>query len=304
VRARNPYTLRKLKEARQLPPHSGPLADANIGFHKTYTRLVEQTLAQLGDSVPVLVMIGNDLVLLCDGKSMQKEVIPSRYHELKALAHMAFGIELTLTANGSGPLAEVTATELSEKRDQTLKARKAVDALATDAASQTPVELLQRALALIERTLGDNAIHLSRLQEELRALASLALEIARLAVRIELKQLHAVVERWREHLGEKRCADLYVVICGNHQPRYREAASQYFARLLHRAEGFAAECEDRWLFGDGLVNIAAALDLLARHIVDQRASRLLFGDRRRLQEDFLADAATRELKEVLPPGRR
>ncbi|MGB9155449.1 MAG: hypothetical protein WCB20_03085, partial [Chthoniobacterales bacterium] len=47
-----------------------------------------------------------------------------------------------------------------------------------------------------------------------------------------------------------------------------------------------------------------ALDLLARHIVDQRASNLLFGDRRRLQEDLLADAASAEVRKLFPkvPG--
>ena len=64
----NPYTQRKLAEARDLPPRNGPFAKINIGFHKTYTRLVEQVLAQLGDNVPVVVLIGDDATLLCDGQ--------------------------------------------------------------------------------------------------------------------------------------------------------------------------------------------------------------------------------------------
>jgi hypothetical protein len=43
----NPYTQRKLAEARDLPLRNGPFAKINIGFHKTYTRLVEEVLAQL-----------------------------------------------------------------------------------------------------------------------------------------------------------------------------------------------------------------------------------------------------------------
>jgi hypothetical protein len=34
--------------------------------------------------------------------------------------------------------------------------------------------------------------------------------------------------------------------------------------------------------------------------IDQRASNLLFGERRRLQEDLLADAATAELRKLFP----
>ena len=137
----------------------------------------------------------------------------------------------------------------------------------------------------------------------IRALASHALETAQLAVCIELEQLHALIGRWRNDLGEGRWAGLYVVICGAHQPRYREATCQYFGRLLHQPEGSAAEREDRLVYAEGLCDINAALDLLARHIVDQRASNLLFGDRRRLQEDLLADAANTEVRKLFPKVR-
>jgi hypothetical protein len=56
----NPYTQRKLAEARDLPPRNGTFAAINVGFHEIYTRLVEQVLAQLGDSVAVVVLIGDD----------------------------------------------------------------------------------------------------------------------------------------------------------------------------------------------------------------------------------------------------
>jgi hypothetical protein len=120
---------------------------------------------------------------------------------------------------------------------------------------------------------------------------------------IELEQLHTLIGRWRNHLGERRWAGLYVVICAAHQPRYREATCQYFGRLLHQPEGHGAEREDRLVYGEGLCDVDAALDLLARHIVDQRASNLLFGDRRRLQEDLLADAASTEVRKLFPKVR-
>jgi hypothetical protein len=80
----NPYTQRKVAEARDLPPRNEPFAAANIGFHESYTRLVEQVLAQLGDSVPVIILIGDDATLLCDGggsasKSYQPATTSSRH---------------------------------------------------------------------------------------------------------------------------------------------------------------------------------------------------------------------------------
>jgi hypothetical protein len=295
----NPCTQRKLAEARDLPPQNAPFAAINVGFHVTYTRLVEQVLAQLGESVPVVVLIGDDATLLCDGGEQREQVIPARYHELKALAHLAFGVQLTLMANGSGRLTELTANELHEKRVQIREAQAAVNT-ASSVATKAPAELLCRARTLVDRVLDEGVVDFDRLHEHVRALASHALETAQLAVCIELEQLHALLGRWRNDLGERRWAGLYVVICGAHQPRYREATCQYFGQLLHQPDGYGAEREDRLVYGEGLCDVNTALDLLARHIVDQRASNLLFGDRRRLQEDLLADAANTEVRKLFP----
>ncbi len=307
MKAPNPYTQRKLAEARDLPPRNGPFSAFNIGFHATYTRLVEQVLDQLGKGVPVVVLIGDDATLLCDGGEQREQVIPAHYHELKALAHLAFGVQLTLMANGSGHLTELTSSELHEKRAQIREAQAAANGSTSCASSsirmKAPAELLCRARALVDRALAEGVVDFDRLQEHVRALASNAFDTAQLAVCIELEQLHALLGRWRNDLGEKRWAGLYVVICGAHQPRYREATCQYFGRLLHQPEGSAAEREDRMVYGEGLCDVEAALDLLARHMVDQRASNLLFGDRRRLQKDLLADAASAEVRKLFPKVR-
>ena len=307
----NPYTQRKLAEARELPPRDGPLAAINVGFHETYTRLVQQVLAQLGDSVPVVVLTGDNATLLCDTREEREQVVPGRYHELKALAHLAFGIQLTLMANGSGRLTELSASELHRTRAQIREAHAAASGLSDSESSaptlnfelKAPAELLCRARALVDRVLAEGLVDFKRLEEPVRAFASSALEIARLAVCIELEQLHALLGRWRNHLGETRWAGLYVVICGGHQPRYREATCQYFRRLLHQPETYGAEREDRLVYAEGVCDLDAALDLLARHIVDQRASSFLFGDRRRLQEDLLADAASTEVRKLFPRVR-
>ena len=247
----SPCTQGKLAEARNLPPQNAPFAAINVAFHETYTRLVEQVLAELGESVPVVVVIGDDATLLCDGGEQREQVIPARYHELKALAHLAFGVQLTLMANGSGRLTELTANELHEKRAQIREAQAAVNtassASTVTVAPTAPAELLCRARTLIDRVLEEGVVDFDRLHEHVRALASHALETAQLAVCIELEQLHALLGRWRNDLGERRWAGLYVVICGAHQPRYREATCQYFGQLLHQPDGYGAGLRRRSL---------------------------------------------------------
>ncbi|MDG2014536.1 MAG: hypothetical protein P8J33_13595, partial [Pirellulaceae bacterium] len=115
----------------------------------------------------------------------------------------------------------------------------------------------------------------------------------------ELDIMHASVTKWQNQMGSKKWSGLYVVVCGNHQPRYRAAALQYFERILGEQEGVAAEMEDRLIFGESVRDIAGVTDLLARHIVDQRAALIFFEDPRRLQKDLLADVATEYLNELL-----
>src|ERR1051325_10554683 len=301
----NLYTQRELAGIGNVPPHNEPFAAINLSFHQTYTRLVEQVLAQLGQGIPVIVLIGDDATLLFKGAEQREQVIPGRYHELKAVGHLAFGVQLTLMANGSGDLSEVTTSELHEKRAQIheMQTNGFPGCGPSSGTTKAPAELLCRARALVDRVLEERVIHFERLQEHIGALASYALQTAQLAVCMELEQLHAVLTGWRNNLGERSWAGMYVVICGAHQPRYREAACQYFGRLLNQSEGSAAEREDRLIYAEGHCDVDSALDLLARHIVDQRASNLLFGDRRRLQEDLLADAASTEVRKLLPKMR-
>lgn len=303
----NPYTQSELAQARNVPPRNEPFAAINVSFHESYTRLVEQVLAQLGNSVPVVILIGDDATLLYDSRERREQFIPARYHELKALGHLAFGVQLTLMANGSGRLTDVTVSELHGKRVQIQEIQAIINASQSGASRsptmKAPDELLCHARALVDRVLEGGVVDFDRLQEHFRALASPALETAQLAVCIELEQLHALLERWHDDLGERLWAGMYVVICGAHQPRYREAACQYFGRLLRQPEGPAAEREDRLVYAEGLCDVDSALDLLARHIVDQRASSLLFGDRRRLQQDLLADAASKEVRKLFPTIR-
>src|SRR5262245_50626485 len=214
----NSYTRRELAEARNLPPPNEPFAAINVSFHKTYTRLVEQVLAQLGDSVPGVVMIGDDATLLCNGAEQREQVIPAPYHELKAIGHLAFGVQLTLMANGSGRLTELTKSELHEKRTQIREAQAAINALPACGSSSpktnAPAKLLCRTRSLVDRVLAEGVVDFERVQEHVRVLASHALETAQLAVCIELEHLHALLGRWRNDFGERRWAGLSVVICG------------------------------------------------------------------------------------------
>ena len=88
-----------------------------------------------------------------NGAEQREQVLPARYHELKALDYLAFGVQLILMANGSGRLTDVTAKELHEKRGQ-IQAIQPVINGSFVCASKAPAELLCRARMLVDRVLA------------------------------------------------------------------------------------------------------------------------------------------------------
>ena len=106
--------------------------------------------------------------------------------------------------------------------------------------------------------------------------------------------------RWRGTLDEDDWPAIYVVVAGGHQSRYRETSLQYFQTLLHEREGMGAAMEDRVIFAEDIEDEEEMLSLLAKHINDQVSSNAFFGNRTRMQQDFLADATAQYLKELLP----
>ena len=64
------------------------------------------------------------------------------------------------------------------------------------------------------------------------------------------------------------------------------------ARVLRR--------EDRVIYAEHVQEPKAAMDLLARHLVDQQASNDLFGTSTRLQQDLMSDGAEEYLVDLLP----
>ena len=299
----NPHTAKKLSEASSFAPKSGPLSDANADFHVTYNQLVNEGTARLGTTVPVVILLGGHLILVHEGTETTEHTIPPDYHRLKAYSHVAFGLQLALMANGEGSLSDNVADQLRSKLKHI---KTAVDEIPNDElpAEQlvAPAEVLQLSATMINETLHADKVDMSLVVQFARNVAPLVLQNAAFAVRAELNRMHELVSVWRKQLGEETWQNLYVVICGGHQPRYRDAAKQYFQRLLHEVDGLGAEMEDRVLYGEGIRDVDGAMDLLARHVIDQEASNMFFGNKNRLQEDLLADVATEYLKELLPDG--
>jgi hypothetical protein len=296
----NPYTRKKFEAIHTYDPYESVITALNQDFHHSYNLLIHETHNSLGLEVsPVIVMEGDRLTLLHDGNQETTEVIPHLYHLLKSISHISFGIYIALANNGYGPLKEEVRQDLLAKSGLITEALSILD--------EEPIPInhlesqrrtLENGLTMIEGVLASGEVESARISTFGRESVPDYLENAALTVSLELDVLHETVMKWKKSIGSENWQNVYIVVCAGHQARYRQASMQYFQRLLHDQEGPGADLEDRVVYAEHIHDIDAALDLLARHIIDQRASVELFSDKTRLQQDLMSDGAAAYLNEL------
>ena len=298
----NPFTKQKFDAIETYDKYEDAITDLNRAFHESYNNLVHNTFESLGKAnAPVIVMFHEDVILFHDGKEERINVIPKLYHQVKGIGHVSFGVLVSLADNGYGALKPEIGERLEHQKyliERGLKYLE-IDPLPMKyVASQRLI--LENARDMIAAVLATNEVTHDRVQAFAKANAPLYLEGAAIGARLEIETLHETVMNWRDRLGDLHWEDIYVVICAAHQGRYRETTLQYFQRLLYEEAGLAAEKEDRVIYAEHIDDPIAALELLARHIVDRQASIDLFDDPNRLQEDLMSDGAAAYLEELLP----
>lgn len=298
----NPFTREKFEAIDSYDHYEGVIKELNQSFHYSYNVMIHKTHETLGkETTPVIIMAHEEVILFHKGRKEKVNIIPQLYHQLKAIGHVSFGVYVTLANNGFGPIDGDIREDLVNKSYLISQAigYLEVNPLPEDY-METQMNTLRSAQSIINEVISSGEITEPRLQEFCDENASWYLESAAVSARLEIDSLHNTVMKWKEQMGEDNWERLHVVVCAAHQGRYREATLQYFQRLMDEEEGLGAQMEDRVVYAEHISEPGPALDLLARHIVDQQASRDLFKDRMRLQKDLMADGAHDYLMEILP----
>jgi hypothetical protein len=267
--------------------------DLNEAFHHNYSQAIVKSHHSLGLAhTPVIIVSGDHVTLYYDGKQEQELIIPPLYRQVKSISHLSFGIYVTLANIATGQLSEEVRTDLTYQLELINRGAAILDQL--DIPSDfiaLQLNTLYAAAEILNDVLERDRVEEERVREFGRVSAPLYLDNAALAARLELDELHQVIGRWRAQIGPDDWQKVYVVICAAHQARYRETTKQYFQRLFHEDESLDASTENHVIYAEHVYENEAALQLLARHLVDQKTSLVLFGDRKRLQEDLMADGA-------------
>jgi hypothetical protein len=298
----NPFTREKFEAITTYDQYEGAITDLNQSFHESYNNLIHRTFEKLGkENTPVIIMSHEEVMLFHRGEQETINVIPKLYHQLKGIGHVSFGVYVTLADNGYGELREDIRRNLEHQKNLIERGLSYLDIEPLPMKYMpTQRKILETALEIIDQVLDSGRVVEEQVVEYGRKSAPWYLEGAAISARLEIDELHKTVMNWKEQMGEENWENIHVVVCAAHQGRYREATLQYFQKLLGEEEGLAAEMENRVIYAEHIDEIKAAMDLLARHMVDQRASIDLFGSCTRLQRDLMSDGAREYLKELLP----
>jgi putative intracellular protease/amidase len=276
----------------QYAPREGLLSALNHYFHKDYESLVELTTLSLEHAgTPVIIAAGDELFLRHRGLREVARIIPPLYHQLKAIGHMVFGIHLSLEVRAPNGLNE---TELFEILQQQYLLKAVLSNLTDEGipneVSEAQAVLLSKASDLLTEVLRTRAVDRATLREFARTTGVMMVDNNRRAQRAALDGLHAAVTAWLARMTEDVRAKLFVVVCGSHQSRSQDITMEYFQRLLGEQATTGAAHEHRVIYSESFGE-DGALDLIARHIIDQDAGEAFFGDRMRMQRDLLSEGA-------------
>gem|GEM_PF-191476 len=276
--------------------------EINVNFHLHYNQLVQKTKKQiLQGQMPVLIAFGNNIKLLYKGQEKTSRVLPAQYHSLKSIGHLALGLYTASLNYQSEGLSSVEIDQLTKEKDLITEALSNLQIVSIPPDIITDQKkIIDESIKFLDQIIEEENISTSHLNSFTSVVSPYLLEGAAVAAQLELKNLHEIVTKWRNQIKDSDWRNVKILICGPHQPRHGHVTTQYFRRLLNEKAKVGAVGEDRIIYAENKFDQDSVIDLLARHIIDQKAAEAFFNDKFRLQRDLLQDGAKRYLDQLFP----
>ncbi|CAN5452469.1 hypothetical protein BH10PLA2_BH10PLA2_27400 [soil metagenome] len=270
-------------------PVADPLLTLNEAFREAYARCRQQMIDCSG---PIIVVEGDNLVLIRDGKRTEVRVIPELFHTLKAVSHVPLAEFVMLTPVVGESLDEATSKALQGYRERVVRAEGVLPTRGLpEPILRRQQEIIKASLVFLDSVLQKKQVSRAGLDTFAREQGPKLLANAADAAQAELDALEQQMKTWHATLSEAEWSRFRVVIMGSAMPRTGNLAIQYFAQLLNeKGEG------KRILYAEALFDEKRAVNLLGTHLVDTGIGTSFFNDPARMHRDLLADAATEYLK--------
>lgn len=247
-------------------------------------------------SGPIVLSMGDQLILL-DGESRQSAtVIPPLFHQLKAVSHVPLALFSVLDVAANRRLSK-------EERDDLLSvsatARQVLPLLCHCDYSQDQLErqitLLRESLEFLNRTLTRDQVDAKEVTAFARGVSERLLQNAEDAARLKIDAYDRQLKQWWATFSKAEREQLVFVVVGASTPRTGNLAIQFFARVIGvEGEG------PRVIYAESLFDAEQALNLAGTHLIDERVAQGFFDEPRRMHRDLFADFTTRYLRDLKP----
>ncbi|MBL8792757.1 MAG: hypothetical protein JNM56_02505 [Planctomycetia bacterium] len=290
LRASAPFETRWDAIAAGTAP-ADPLAQLNDYSRAVYAQARKTALEKSG---PIVLLEGDSLVLLRQGKRTEVKAVPELYHQLKTVAHIPLALFAFTIGQGEGDLGEQRAGELKKYRTLIENAAKDLPKRGLPAAVLARQnKIIDPSLAFIDGLLESKKVRRDEALKYIQGVKPAVLENMYDAAKSELDGLHKQMTAWKAELTPEEWKSLKVVIQGSALPRKGNLAVQYFARLLGEpGEGF------RIVYTESVYDEERSLRSLATSELDRGVAIAFFDEPTRMHRDLLADVATEYIQKM------
>ena len=244
-----------------------------------------------------LIVVQDDVMLLFRGDEPVRAFTglePPLYNKMKTLGHIPLAIFCLLHAVEDGPLSRSLKGRLVSYRALLDSAGGDLD-VAEDVAAgilPRPIAILAMASGYLGAVLEDGASSRHKLHGFTRGVCDDVDLVLAAAARAQLQACERMVQEVRALLTPEEWAHLRVLILGPYMAKQGEIFLQYFAQELSTQ----VAGDRRLVYFDG-DDLEAAYERFGTATLDAEAAQAIFGNRRRLHRDVLADATREYLRE-------
>jgi hypothetical protein len=287
--------------AAEPPPPPKPATDPLVEMNKVVRENYRASRAVLlARTLPVIVIAFDDATLMREGREpVTESFTPPLYHRFKEIAHIPFGVHVTLAPYAGRPTETAWRAPLQRLLDHALAAEPVLNTVGIpDSRIARERRVVSDSIAYMRATLASGVVDAAGLRAYSRAIAPLVLASADDAAALQIDGLHALVTRWKAELPAADWARLHVLVLGPKAPREGNLAMQYFERVMGRRESGR-----RLIYSENIFARDAALTQLGGLVIDRAVARDFFAEEMRMDRDLLVDGARRRLDQVFGPVR-